>query len=118
MRKGLALIPKLMIDTHFIRRGRFGRLAEAVAIHPELLGIGLSEDTGIIIKNCNEFKVIGSGMVIMMDGSELTHNSHKELKEGTPMSMSNLITHILANGDRFTIDNKSINILPISEHFV
>ncbi len=118
MREGLGLIPELIIDTHFVRRGRFGRLAEAVAIHPELLGIGLAEDTGLIIKNCNEFKVIGSGMVIMLDASRLTHNTHDELRDGTPMSMSNLTTHILANGDRFKIDNRVISVLPIQEEFV
>lgn len=118
MKKGLGLIPELIIDTHFVRRGRFGRLAEAVAIHPQLIGIGLAEDTGLIIKNCNEFKVIGSGMVIMLDAGQLTHNSHKQLKNGTPMSMSNLTTHILANGDRFRFEDRAISILPIKEAFV
>lgn len=116
--KGLGLIPGLIIDTHFIQRGRFGRLAEAVAIHPRILGIGLAEDTGVIIKNGLEFKVIGSGMVIIMDALNLTHNAHKLLKPGTPMSMSNLTTHILANGDRFELTHRSITILPIHEKFV
>lgn len=118
MKKGLSLIPEMIIDTHFIRRGRFGRLAEAVAIHPTLIGIGLAEDTGLIIKNGNEFKVIGSGMVLMLDPRNLTHNSHEKLKVGTPMSMSNLTTHILANGDRFTMDDRKISVLPIHEAFV
>jgi cyanophycinase len=118
MSKGLSLIPDLIIDTHFIRRGRFGRLAEAVAIHPNLIGIGLAEDTGLVIKNNNEFKVIGSGMVIMLEASQLTHNTHNQLKLGTPMSMSNLTTHILANGDRFTMEDRKISILPIYEKFV
>lgn len=118
MKKGLSLIPDLIIDTHFVRRGRFGRLAEAVAIHPNLIGIGLAEDTGMVIKNCNEFKVIGSGMVIMMDASQLTHNTHNQLPDGTPMSMSNLTTHILANGDRFRLDKRVISVLPIQEEFV
>lgn len=117
MGKGLGLLPEVIIDTHFIRRGRFGRLAEAVAIHPTFLGIGLAEDTGLVIKNCNEFKVIGSGMVVVMDASKLTHNAHSQLRKGTPMSMSNLVTHILANGDRFTLDNRTIKILPIQEAF-
>ncbi|MEQ8303425.1 MAG: cyanophycinase [Cyclobacteriaceae bacterium] len=117
MRKGLGLIPKLIIDTHFVRRGRFGRLTEALAMHPDLIGVGLAEDTGLIIKNCNEFRVIGSGMVIVMDPSNLTHNSYQELKVGTPMSMSNLTTHFLANGDKFRLDNKEIEVLPISEAF-
>lgn len=118
MRKGLALQPQLIIDTHFIKRGRFGRLAEAVAIHPSLIGIGLSEDTGLIIKNNESFKVIGSGMVIVLDASQLTHNAHAQLKIGTAMSMSNLVTHILANGDKFTLNNREIEILPIHEKFV
>ncbi len=118
MKMGLGLIPKLIIDTHFIRRGRFGRLAEAVAMHPDLIGIGLGEDTGLIIKNCNEFRVIGSGMVIVFDASRLTHNKHAELHEGTPISMSNLITHILANGDQFELNNRKIDVLTLNEEFL
>jgi cyanophycinase len=118
MTRGLGLMPKLVIDTHFIKRGRFGRLAEAVAIFPDLIGIGLAEDTGIVIKNGDDFKVIGSGMVIVLDPSQLTHNAHSQLKVGTAMSMSNLTTHILANGDRFTLHNKMISVLPIKEKFV
>ncbi len=112
--KGMGYIPQLIIDTHFIRRGRFGRLCEAVATFPHLMGVGLSEDTGLVIKGCNEFEVVGSGMVILFDPSQLTHNKHAVLKEGTPMSMSNLITHILARGDRFTMNNRTIRIKPIS----
>ncbi len=118
MKKGLGFIPELIIDTHFVRRGRFGRLAEALAMFPHLIGIGLAEDTGLIIKGCNEFRVIGSGMVIVMDPANLTHNRYNQLKPGTPMSMSNLTTHILANGDKFTLDNREIEILPLTESFV
>jgi len=118
MGKGLSLIPKLTIDTHFIKRGRFGRLAEAVATHPTVIGIGLAEDTGLVIKNCDEFRVIGSGMVIVMDASNLTHNDHDQLEDGTPMSISNLTTHILANGDQFIIHNKKISVSPLNEAFV
>ncbi|MEP2937462.1 MAG: cyanophycinase [Gilvibacter sp.] len=118
MRKGLGLIPELTIDTHFIKRGRFGRLAEAVAKHPSLLGIGLAEDTGLIIKNCNTFEVIGSGMVIIFDPRKLRHNNEKILAEGTPMSLTNLKTHVLANGDKFNIKKKKIKVLPLQEPFV
>jgi cyanophycinase len=118
MKKGLGFIPQLIIDTHFVRRGRFGRLAEALAMFPDLIGIGLAEDTGLIIKNCNEFRVIGTGMVIVMDPGDLTHNRYAQLKTGTPMSMSNLTTHILANGDKFKLDNREIEILPLTESFV
>lgn len=118
MREGLGFISELIIDTHFIRRGRFGRMAEAVATFPDLIGVGLAEDTGMIIKNGNEFKVIGSGMIILFDPSQLSHNYHEILRDGTAMSMSNLITHILSNGDRFIFENRKIEILPLKSSFV
>ncbi|MEO6346400.1 MAG: cyanophycinase, partial [Aquaticitalea sp.] len=118
MSEGLALIPEAIIDTHFIQRGRFGRQSEAVAKFPDLLGIGLAEDTGLIIKNGNEFEVIGSGMVIIFDAKHLAHNNEKVLKKGTPMTMTNLIVHVLANGDHFNIETRQVRALPISSPFV
>lgn len=117
MYKGLGLIPSLIIDTHFIRRGRFGRISEAVAQHPTLIGLGLAEDTGLIIKN-DHFEVIGSGMVIVFDGRKIKHNNHKILQKGTPMSLTNLKTHILSNGDRFNIKKKKVDVLPIEAPFI
>ena len=113
MNKGLGLIPELIIDTHFIQRGRFGRQSEAVARFPELLGIGLAEDTGLIIKKGNEFEVIGSGMIIVFDAANLSHNNEKILKIGTPMTMVNLVVHVLAIGDRFNIETRKVKVLPL-----
>ena len=118
MYKGLNLIPELIIDTHFIRRGRFGRQSEAVAKHPSLIGIGLAEDTGMIIKNGCDCTVIGSGMVIVFDGSKLTHNNEKILEEGTPMSMANLTIHVLSNNDKYSIKNRKVSVLAIDAPFI
>lgn len=118
MYKGLGLIPELVIDTHFIRRGRFGRQSEAVAKFPNLLGIGLAEDTGMIIKNGNDCTVIGSGMVIVFDGRTLTHNNEKILEEGTPMTMANLTVHVLSNSDEYDIRNRTVKVLPIEAPFI
>lgn len=118
MNKGMAFIPNLIIDSHFIRRGRFGRLAEAVARHPKLIGVGLAEDTGLIIKNCNTFEVIGSGMVVLFDPRKIKHNNEKILKTGTPMTLTNLKTHVLANGDVFNIKDRKITVLPLDAPFV
>ncbi len=117
MYKGLSLIPEVIIDTHFIKRGRFGRVSEAVAIFPKLVGIGLAEDTGLIIKN-DVMEVIGSGMIIVFDARKLKHNKHKILSEGTPMSLTNLKTHILSNGDRFNIKKKKVTVLPMKAPFI
>ncbi|MGS2727447.1 cyanophycinase [Psychroserpens sp. BH13MA-6] len=117
MYKGLGLIPSLIIDTHFIKRGRFGRISEAVAQFPKRIGLGLAEDTGLIIKN-NSFEVIGSGMVIVFDGRKIKHNNHEILQKGTPMSLTNLKMHILSNGDRFNIKKKKVDVLPIEAPFI
>jgi cyanophycinase len=118
MYKGLGLIPELIIDTHFIKRGRFGRQSEAVAKFPNLLGIGLAEDTGMIIKNGNDCTVIGSGMVIVFDGRTLTHNNEKVLEEGTPMTMTNLTVHVLSNSDMYDIKNRKVSVLAIDAPFI
>ncbi|QNJ97765.1 cyanophycinase [Constantimarinum furrinae] len=113
MGEGMSFIPNLIIDSHFIRRGRFGRLAEAVAKFPKLIGIGLAEDTGLVIKNCNMVEVIGSGMVILFDPRKLKHNNQDSVAVGSPMSLNNLKTHILANGDRFNIKKNKLKVSPL-----
>ena len=118
MDKGLGFIPKLTIDSHFIRRGRFGRLAEAVAKFPTMIGIGLAEDTGLVIKKGKIFEVIGSGMVIIFDPRKLKHNNQELLEEGTPMSLTNLKTHVLANGDRLDIKKGKVRVLPLDAPFL
>lgn len=115
---GLSLIPGLIIDTHFIKRGRFGRQSEAVAKFPNLIGFGLAEDTGMIIKNNNTCTVIGSGMVIVFDGNSLTHNNEKVLEKGTPMTMANLTVHVLSNGDQYDIKSRKVIVLPIEAPFI
>jgi len=118
MGEGMDFISNLIIDSHFIKRGRFGRLAEAVAKFPKHFGIGLAEDTGLVIKNGDTFEVIGSGMVILFDPTKLKHNNESLLEEGTPMSLVNLKTHVLANGDRFNFRKKKIKVLPVEAPFV
>ena len=118
MYKGLGLIPELIIDTHFIKRGRFGRQSEAVAKFPNLIGIGLAEDTGMIIKNGKDCTVIGSGMAIVFDGSSLTHNNEEILEEGIPMTIANLKVHVLSNSDQFDIKSRLVKVLPIEAPFI
>ncbi len=114
--EGMGYIPELIFDSHFVQRGRFGRVMEAVARFPNLIGVGLAEDTGLVIRHCNECEVIGSGMVILVDPSKLTHNNEEILGKGTPMSLSNLVVHVLSEGDRFIIDKRKLEIRPMSQH--
>ncbi len=115
MREGMCFLNEVIIDSHFIQRGRFGRLTEAVARFPRLLGIGLSEDTGLIIRDGKYCEVIGSGMVIVFDPSNLTHNNVAILKEGLPVSITNLKVNVLAEGDRINLENREVDILKMKE---
>ncbi len=112
---GLGFIPELVIDTHFIKRGRFVRLTESVAAFSKLLGVGLSEDTGIIIKG-DKFSVIGSGMVIVFDPSGLSHNYHEILDDNLPLSITDIKIHVLSFGDEYNIKTRKPRIMTLEEY--
>jgi cyanophycinase len=82
------------------------------------LGIGLAEDTGMVIKNGNDCRVIGSGMVIVFDGSKLQHNNEAILPPGTPMTITNMVVHVLANSDRYAIKTRETVVLPLEADFI
>jgi cyanophycinase len=103
---GFGLIDNCIIDTHFIKRGRFGRLAQAVIMNPTCIGIGLGEDTALVIKRGNHAECRGSGMVIIIDGRKMGHTNIAYAEEGTPLCVENLRVHILANGDGYMIKDR------------
>jgi cyanophycinase len=108
----MSFIPTLIIDSHFVRRGRFGRLAESCATYSNLLGVGLAEDTGLVIKNGKTIEVIGSGMVIIFDPRKMTHNNLSYIETGDNLSIANMRTHVLSNGDVFNIKKRRLEITP------
>ena len=99
MGPGLGLLPSAIVDSHFVKRGRFGRLIEAVALHPHLIGIGLGEDTGVLITGGNLVETIGSNLVIILDGHDIQHNNAAAAKKGTTLSIENIRMHVLAKGN-------------------
>jgi cyanophycinase len=101
MATGLSFIRGLLVDTHFIKRGRFARLAHAVALHPECIGVGLEEDTALIITEGEHAECIGSGMVVVIDGSKMTGSNVNTADEATPLVMENLQVSILAEGSAY-----------------
>lgn len=103
---GFGFLPNVIIDSHFIARGRFGRLTQAVASNPSCIGIGLGEDTGILVSDGDKFEVIGSGLVLIFDGHEIKHNNISDLPEGTPISIEHMVVHALAKGDKYQISTR------------
>ena len=101
---GLAFIKDVIIDTHFDKRGRFGRLAQSVASNPSCIGIGLGEDTGVIIKDDNNLEAIGSGLIIIVDGHGIRYSNIADLSEGSPISIQNLMVHVMTKGNMYKLD--------------
>lgn len=104
MAPGLGLIKNVVIDQHFAQRGRIGRLLVSIAENPESLGIGIDEDTAIIVSKEGEFKVIGSGAVYVIDGSSITYTNVSEQYPDEILSMFDIKMHVLKNGDKFNLN--------------
>lgn len=100
---GLAFMGNVIFDSHFDKRGRFGRLAQAISCNPSCIGIGLGEDTGLLITNGNSMEAIGSGMIIIIDGHNIRHTNIADLAYGSPISVENLIVHFMACGDKYLV---------------
>ena len=107
---GLGLIDGVIIDTHFVQRGRIGRLFQAVVGNPKVLGIGLGEDTGLLITNGRQMEAIGSGLVILVDGREIKDTNLTQVELGQPISINHLVTHVLSKNDTFDLDTFKMTI--------
>ncbi len=103
---GFGLLPKVIIDTHFVKRGRIGRLFQAVAGNPGCLGIGLGEDTGLLIVQGNIQEAIGSGLIIIVDGSSIRYTNMALINEGELISIENLSVHVMVPGDKFLLSER------------
>ncbi len=106
MTAGLGFVEGVIIDSHFEKRGRFGRLAQAVATNPQCIGIGLSEDTGMLIKGGNFMQAIGSGLVIIIDGFDIKHSNIADIPDGNPISIENLKVHFCEHGNGYIVDER------------
>ncbi|MCH7536204.1 MAG: cyanophycinase [Bacteroidetes bacterium] len=98
MSRGLGFIKDVTFDSHFIKRGRFGRLCQAIASNPVCIGIGLGEDTGLLISKGDHMEAIGSGLVIIVEGNDIKYTNVADIEDGLPISIENLTVHVLSQG--------------------
>ncbi|QQV04287.1 MULTISPECIES: cyanophycinase [Chryseobacterium] len=96
--KGLGLLNNSIVDTHFVHRGRFGRLAHAVLKNEELFGLGLGEDTALLIENGSRATCKGSGMVIVISAKEVIQTNVETADKHHPIYAENLKVHLLTHG--------------------
>ena len=103
MTAGLGFIDSVIIDTHFVQRGRIGRLLYAVASNPGMLGIGLGEDAGLLITGGTMMEAIGSGLTILVNGRKMAETNIYDVEMGSPVSIKNMRVSVMSIFDTFDL---------------
>jgi len=106
LNSGLGFIDNCIIDTHFIHRARFGRLAHAVILNRHCWGIGLGEDTALLIEEGAKATCRGSGMVWLLNAENIGQTNINTAEEGSPVYAENLTIHILTDNCMFDFNKK------------
>lgn len=100
---GLEFLKDVCIDTHFVNRGRFIRMAQVVVTNPTCIGLGIEEDTAVIVRNGLDVEVIGTGTVIVMEGHHISEASIEHFTSKKPVTIRDLRMHILSCEDIYRI---------------
>lgn len=108
MAPGLGLLGGVMIDQHFDQRGRFGRLLCGIAENPDVLGIGIDEDTAIKLYPDQHFEVLGSNAVTILDGRTIQSSNVSELKPNELLAITGVTVHALPKGYGFTLKDRKV----------
>lgn len=110
MAPGLGLLKHVVVDQHFAQRGRIGRLLEVIAHNPYILGIGIDEDTAIIVNDEGQCEVEGSGTVTILDGKNVSYSNVSESSQDQPLALTDVCLHILSKGYGFNIRTRTIRM--------
>lgn len=111
---GLGLLDGVIVDQHFAQRQRYGRLMSIVASSPNLIGIGIDEDTAIEVTDNREFMVLGRGAAYVLDCRRAITDA-PEARTGAPLLVSGAVVHSLPAGATFDI-TKLILIDFVEQH--
>ncbi|MCL4108911.1 UNVERIFIED_CONTAM: hypothetical protein GTU68_008106 [Idotea baltica] len=107
---GIGLINTAIIDQHFSQRDRLGRLLTALSYNPFLIGVGIDEDTAFLIDGEGHGEVLGSGVVTIVDASDLKHSSRASAGTGDALSLIDIRMHVLAEGCRYDTQTRQATI--------
>ena len=107
---GLGLLESTVIDQHFDQRNRYGRLLMIVAQSPQLLGMGVDEDTAAVVEDVDGhdvLRVVGRGAVTLFDPSRIVTNAY-EARRSSPLLASGVVLHVLPHGARFDLTSRTL----------
>jgi cyanophycinase len=111
---GLGLLQSSVIDQHFDQRNRYGRLLMIVAQSPQLLGIGVDEDTAAVVERQDVegeehevLRVVGRGAVTILDPARITTDAF-EAKRSAPILASGVVLHALPAGSTFDLSTRTL----------
>jgi len=107
---GLGLTNRAIIDQHFNRRGRMGRLLAALSFNPFACGLGIDENTAAFIAPDGKLEVVGHGTVTVVDPSDLRHSSMSYVRKAESISLIGLKLHVLANGSHFNLETREATL--------
>lgn len=108
MTKGLGLIQDTIFDTHFARRSRISRLVHAVATNPAMLGLGIEENTGLLIEDETKATVLGTGTVIVVDGRSIEINHIGYAENRRPFAVTNVLYSVLTPGVVYDLKSRTV----------
>jgi cyanophycinase len=106
MAPGFGFLKNTIVDTHFLDRGRVGRLLEVVASNPGHIGLGVGEDTGILVRDGHFVEVVGKGVVVVVDGNAMRSTNLSHIKPEEPIAVEGILVHTLAPGYRYDLLEK------------
>lgn len=98
---GFGFVDKVIFDTHFMARGRIGRLTQIVTTNPTCIGVGIGEDSGVVLKSDGVAEVVGTGQVIIVDGCGIGHSNIMNIEPGEPIAVENIRIHSLVDGYKY-----------------
>lgn len=113
---GLGILQNIIIDQHFTERGRLSRLITAVSYNPRQLGLGIDENTAVIISNDGTLEVHGHGTVTVVDGSRIIYNDIAEVEDAQPFAVAGIQLHILRDGLHYDFRHRTL--MSVAEEFL
>lgn len=114
MAPGLGFLKGVIVDQHFAERGRMSRLLAALAHQPGALGIGIDEDTAVLVEHPSALRVLGAGAVYVLDASGISYSNLAEAGRGSALAMCDVRLHVLGTGLGFDLQRREPLLPPAS----